>query len=90
MTHMRETTIEQYLIAKVRALGGECRKLAWIGRRGAPDRVVLYQSRLIFVELKAPDQKPKPHQLREHERLRRMGQRVEVIDSFDSVDQLFA
>lgn len=85
---MREATLEQYLLARVKALGGECRKLTWIGRRGAPDRLVMLHGRVIFVELKAPGQQAKPHQIREHARLRRMGQRVEVVDSFDGVDQM--
>ncbi len=42
----------------------------------------------IWVELKAPGKKPEPHQIREHVRMRRMGQRVVVIDSMEGVDNL--
>lgn len=97
----RESSIEAYLVRRVKALGGEVRKVQWIGRRGAPDRLVMLPDRLdptnihyqhaaatIWIELKAPGKKPEPHQLREHERLRSMGQRVEVIDSFEGVDAL--
>jgi len=38
---MRESQIEKHLVAKVKALGGEVRKVQWIGRRGAPDRLVM-------------------------------------------------
>lgn len=38
---MRESQIEKHLVARVKALGGEVRKVKWIGRRGAPDRLVL-------------------------------------------------
>lgn len=38
---MRERNVEQHLVARVKALGGEVRKVKWIGRRGAPDRLVL-------------------------------------------------
>ena len=38
---MRESQIEKYLVAQVKALGGEVRKVQWIGRRGAPDRLVM-------------------------------------------------
>lgn len=86
---MRESDIEQYLVGTVEMLGGECRKLRWIGRRGAPDRVVMMHSDTIWIELKATGGKAKPHQLREHERMRKMGQRVEVIDSIEAVDELF-
>lgn len=85
---MRESAIEAYLVKRVQSLGGEVRKAAWIGRRGAPDRCVMLDGKTIFVELKAPGQKAKPHQVREHERMRAMGQRVEVIDSIEGVDGL--
>ena len=87
---MRESTIEQYLVEQVKAMGGECRKLKWIGRHGAPDRLVMLNGKAIFIELKAPGEKAKPHQVREHERMRRMGQRVEVVDSFERVDEVLA
>ena len=102
---MRESQIEKYLVAKVKELGGEVRKVQWVGRRGAPDRLVmlpfakmeyidlrgrLHQGRTcaIWVELKAPGVKPEPHQVREHERMRAMGQRVVVIDSIEGVEEL--
>lgn len=44
--------------------------------------------RTIFVELKATGQEPKPHQLREHERLRALGQTVVVIDSIEQIEAL--
>lgn len=39
-----------------------------------------------WVELKAPGQKPEPHQAREHKRLEAMGQTVLVLDSIEAVD----
>ena len=99
MKPIRESQIEKYLVAQVKALGGECRKVRWIGRTNAPDRFVMLPPRYlcarptahpqsIWVELKAPGKKPTSGQLREHERMRGMGQRVEVIDSFEGVDEL--
>jgi hypothetical protein len=86
---MRESTIESYLRNQVIACGGEVRKVGWIGRRGAPDRLVLLPGRpAIYVELKAPGKRPRIAQTREHERLRALGQWVEVIDSHEGVDQL--
>jgi hypothetical protein len=85
---MRESQIESYLVERTKAAGGECRKLKWIGRHGAPDRLVMLNGKAIFIELKAPGEKCRPHQIREHERMRRMGQRVEVVDSFDGVDEV--
>lgn len=101
---MRESTIEKYLVTQVKAIGGEVRKVQWIGRNGAPDRVVMLPAKraaqtidcawcnplglTVWVELKAPDKKPEPHQLREHKRMRDVGQTVVVIDSLEGVDEL--
>lgn len=86
---MRERDIEQYLGLRVKAMGGISYKFTSPGRVGVPDRIVaLPDSRLVFVELKAPGKKPEAHQLREHARLRALGQRVEVIDSLAGVEGL--
>ena len=95
---VRETVIEKYLVAQVKALGGEVRKVQWVGRRGAPDRLVMLPRcgrfgqcgtlTSFWVELKAPGEKAKPHHVREHERMRAMGQTVVVIDGLDAVDEL--
>ena len=94
---MRERDIEKHLVKRVKELGGECRKAQWVGRRGAPDRLVMLSGRDRFgdsynctwVELKSPGVKPETYQLREHERMRKMGQRVVVIDSIEGVEELF-
>ena len=97
---LRESDIEKRLVQRVKELGGECRKMKWIGRNGAPDRVCMlpgvrsqvfseyHPDRTIWVELKAPGAKPEPHQLREHARMRKMGQRVEVVDSYERVEEI--
>jgi hypothetical protein len=101
---VRERDIEKHLVARVKALGGEVRKVQWIGRRGAPDRLVmlpftvtyyrpdgmLMSSPTIWVELKATGVPPEEHQLREHKRMRAMGQRVVVIDSIEGVEELLS
>lgn len=124
---MRESDIEKYLVKRVKALGGEIRKVAWIGREGAPDRLVMLgldkaANRLryllvwhanggeidlhaavtelvgmvsVWPELKAPGKAAtfptnahERKQAREHERMRKMGQRVEVVDSFEGVERV--
>ena len=102
---MRERDIEKHLVKRVKELGGEVRKVQWVGRRGAPDRLVMLPptngstdqdawladwSKAYWVELKAPGAKPEAYQLREHERMREMGQRVVVIDSIEAVEGLLA
>ncbi len=96
MSELKERDIERHLVKRVKELGGEVRKVQWIGRRGAPDRLVMLPKEAyvdddhcaIWVELKAPGKKPEPHQLREHNRMRAMGQRVEVIDSIEGIEEL--
>lgn len=84
---MRESQIEKHLVERVKALGGEVRKVRWIGRNGAPDRFVMLPSQPgLWIELKAPGQRCRPHQIREHVRMQNMGQRVEVVDSIEGVD----
>ncbi|KLU15367.1 MULTISPECIES: VRR-NUC domain-containing protein [Xenorhabdus] len=79
---IREDVIERYLVIEVKKAGGIAYKFVSPGRRGVPDRiVVLPNGRVIFVECKAPGEKPRPDQLREHERLRALGQTVVVLDS---------
>ena len=92
---MRERDIERHLVERVKALGGEVRKVQWIGHRGAPDRLVMFPAYMVsksncWVELKAPGVKPEPHQLREHARMYRMGELVHVIDSIEAVERLLA
>lgn len=93
----RERDIERHLVKRIKEMGGEVRKVRWIGRNGAPDRVVMLPAKFgrgyppdftIWVELKAPGKKPEPHQAREHERMRKMGQRVEVVDSFERIEDI--
>lgn len=85
---MRESIIEAYLVKRVRANGGQVRKVKWIGRRGAPDRRVMLPGLCVWLELKATGVPPEEHQLREHERMRACGEDVRVIDSIAGVDAL--
>ena len=89
---MIEADVEGYLTRQVVAAGGEVRKVQWIGRNGAPDRLVLFPARSEhhLVELKRPGGKPEEHQKREHKRLRSAGFRVFVIDTKAQVDAFVA
>jgi hypothetical protein len=84
---MRESQIEKYLVKLVKKCGGEVRKVKWIARRGAPDRMVWvpWWKSPRFVELKAPGKKLEAHQLREHKRLRKMGIATGKLDSMAHV-----
>lgn len=86
---MRESKIEKALVKAVREAGGEIRKLAWVGRRGAPDRLVMLPGRRpILVELKAPTGRLSKLQDREHEVLRTWFD-VLVIWTLNDVGEVF-
>jgi hypothetical protein len=83
---MRERDIENHLSHRVRDADGLCLKWTSPGLRGVPDRIVLRHGRIIFVELKAPGEKPSHPQERIHTRLRKQGFTVVVLDSIAAVD----
>lgn len=84
---MRESQIEAHLVQRVKALGGEVRKVKWIGRNSAPDRRVMLAGNCVWAEIKAPDRTPTKAQIREFARMRSMGETVFVLDSISNVDR---
>jgi hypothetical protein len=85
----KESVVEKYLTKRATLLGGEVRKVKFLGREGAPDRLVMFPNAIsVWVETKSLTGKLRPSQEREHERLRSMGQRVEVIRTEHAVDCL--
>jgi hypothetical protein len=91
---MRESDIEKYFVKQVEAIGGVVRKVQWIGRNNAPDRVAMlpetrdFSGATLWAELKAPRKDARGSQQREHNRMRAVGQWVEVIDTKEKVDQV--
>lgn len=61
--YRKERKIEAHLTSEVEKRGGLCIKLISPGNNGVPDRLVLLPHMCpIFVELKAPGQRPRPLQ----------------------------
>ncbi len=85
---MREADIEKHLVKAIEAARGVARKLKWIGRRSAPDRLIILNGQVVFVEVKAPGETPDMAQILEHRRLREAGALVFVIDSKAEADWL--
>nr|DAQ59615.1 MAG TPA: Nuclease [Caudoviricetes sp.] len=82
-----EKIVEKYLVNEIERLGGLCVKFPPLFFRGFPDRIVLLPGAVIaFVETKDTGKKPSPIQERVHAKLRKLGFRVEVIDSKEGVD----
>ena len=83
-----ESTIENYLVRQVERLGGMCFKWVSPGNAGVPDRIVLIDRQVCFVELKAPGKKPRPLQDYVLGKLSDAGYQTCVIDSKEEVDDL--
>ena len=85
---MRENVIEKYLHNRVRALGGDYRRVSWIGRNAASDDLILLPGRHLLVECKRPGKQATPAQAREHDRLRAAGFEVHVVSTFAEIDEI--
>lgn len=81
-----EKAIEKHLADKVKKMGGLCLKFESMTNGGYPDRIVILNGALFWVELKSKGEKPRPLQEVAIENLRRHGQRVYVADSREMVD----
>jgi hypothetical protein len=103
---LRERDIEARLAERLKTIGGEVRKVKWIGRDFAPDRVMMmpppamgtwaWPDTTIWVEVKNPETiktfpaTPRERaQYREHQRMRAVGQRVEVVGTYEQIEELF-
>ncbi|WP_349820115.1 VRR-NUC domain-containing protein [Catenibacterium sp. RTP21428st1_D7_RTP21428_210409] len=83
---MREKEIEQKLVDTVKKHGGICPKFVSPGFSGMPDRIVLLpKGKFAFIELKAPNKKPRPLQVARHKLLMGLGFRVYVIDGMEQI-----
>lgn len=81
-----EKTLEAHLRTEVEKRGGQALKYTSQYHRGMPDRVVLMPGGLVyFVELKSEGKKPTLLQVKAHEKLRRLGFFVVVIDSTETL-----
>ncbi|MEA4824085.1 MAG: VRR-NUC domain-containing protein [Clostridiaceae bacterium] len=78
---MREKQIERKLVNAVKAAGGIAPKFVSPGYDGMPDRLLLFPGgKMAFVEVKAPEEKPRPLQTARHRMLRKLGFKVYVLD----------
>ena len=78
---MREKEIENDLINKAKKLGGIALKFTSPGYDGVPDRLVLLpNSKMGFVEVKAPGKKPRALQIARMQMLRSLGFKAYVLD----------
>jgi hypothetical protein len=82
-----ESIIRKALKARVEQYGGEVRAVSWLGRRHAPDVLVILPGKWhAFVECKAPGKKVTQGQHREHQYMRSAGILVDVIATQADID----
>lgn len=86
MMGVRENKVETYLNDQVEKLGGLTRKWVSPGKDGVPDRIVILNSYIWFVEVKTVDGKLSPAQVREHDRLIDKGANVTTVYGNAGVD----
>ena len=81
---MLEKDIEKSVCDYAKFKGIEVYKFVSPGHRSVPDRMfILPEGVVFFIEFKATGKKATPLQAREHDRLRRIGCHVYVVDDID-------
>lgn len=78
---MRESAIESALVRRAKELGIYTAKFTSPSRRGVPDRIFIYKGVVLFLELKAPGEKPTKLQMHEMQELDKQGATVTWTDS---------
>jgi hypothetical protein len=87
---MLERSVETELVKQVKNLGGICWKFTVPSTAGVPDRIILYNGKTYFVELKAPGKKPRPLQLKIHRDMKKQGFPVTTIDNINDVHEFIS
>lgn len=85
---MLERSVEAGLREKVRKHGGLCFKFVSPGCSGVPDRLIIDNGRVIFVELKQDKGRLAPAQKQTIERMRSHGADVRVVYGSAGVNEL--
>lgn len=88
LPEMIENQVENYLIKKISALGGKAWKFVSPGNAGVPDRLITYNSKAFFVEVKRPGGKPRALQKATVAQIRATGMKVYCISTKAQVDEL--
>ena len=76
---MAESQIEKTVCNKAEAAGFLVRKVQWVGRRGAPDRLFIRNGEHIWIEFKDGDKPPSALQLNNRKHMRLAGAEVHVV-----------
>lgn len=86
-----EKSIEQYLVKRVKSIGGKAYKFVSPGNAGAPDRIVIFPTgRIVFTELKCETGKLSKLQKKQIKDLKNLKQTARVVYSKEDVDRLIS
>lgn len=83
-----EGEIEAYLINQCEKNKILCYKFVSPGNSGVPDRILIGNGKTVFVELKAPGEKPRALQVYVMKKMTKAGADVRVADTKDLVDAI--
>ena len=84
-----EKVVERKLVELTNLNGGMCIKLLSFHLLGLPDRLCIFPKRkMVFIETKTTRQKPRKIQLFMHDKIRKLGFRVEVVDTTEKVAEI--
>ena len=80
-----EKLLESRFVKTVKSWGGQCVKMESNLVSGLPDRMVLLHGAFVaFVEFKSTGEQPEPLQLLWHGKLRALGFKVYIVDSYET------
>jgi hypothetical protein len=82
-----EKEIERHLVGKCKTAGALCLKFTSPGLAGVPDRIVIHEGRVYFVELKSPTGKQSLLQRGVERLLQSHGASCHVLGSKAAVDR---
>lgn len=83
-----EKDVESYLRRQVERLGGIALKFTSPGNAGVPDRLIIFPGgRIWFVELKDDGQKPRPLQIWQMKRLKKLGCHVAMLTGKEETEK---
>lgn len=78
-----EVPAEDIVCGLAEEAGWFVRKLTWVGRRGAPDRMFVKPGRFVLIEFKRPKKDATVQQSKEHVRLRQAGFEVHTCPTIE-------
>lgn len=85
-----EKYIDKKLCEAVKELGGLCIKISIIHFAGLPDRLVILPSLpMFFVEVKTTGKTPSPIQKIVIAKLRKLGQKVVILDNVEDIETIW-